>query len=639
MSTIRNILLNYWGYSSFRAMQEEIIQSVLDGHDTLALLPTGGGKSICFQVPAMASEGLCLVVTPLIALMKDQVENLKRRGIKAAAVYSGMHRNEIEVALSNCMYGDYKFLYISPERLQNAAFRENLGNMKINLIAVDEAHCISQWGYDFRPPYLQIAEIREFIPETPILALTATATPPVVDDIQEKLGFKSQRVFQKSFERKNLIYVVLNEENKQARLLRIMKKVKGIGIIYVRNRRKTKEVSDFLNKNKIRSDFYHAGLDPLIRARKQSAWMDGEIRIIVATNAFGMGIDKPNVRLVVHLGLADSLEAYFQEAGRAGRDGKKSYAILLWEEADVRNARVTISKSFPELPVIRKIYQSLANYYQLPEGSGKNQSYDFEITHFSNTFNFSAVIVYNALKLLEKEGYIVLNDGFASPSRVHFQVNKEELYRFQIKNISFDKFIKAMLRSYSGLFTDFVNIYENELARRTGLTHDETLKYLNELNQLEIITYLPRKDKPQIIFSESRLDIGTLILSDVHYRDRKKAVSERLNAVINYVSSLTKCRSQQLLEYFGERDSKRCGRCDVCVERNKMELSELEFDIVLSKIKPVLLEKTCTVQELVAVVENVNEDKVIKVIQWLLDNEKIDKDRKYNFSWRKKVQD
>jgi len=420
----KQILLKHWGYSSFRPLQEEIIQSVLDGKDTLALLPTGGGKSICYQIPAIAKEGLCLVISPLIALMKDQVDSLKKRNIQAAAIYSGMHSNEIDLVISNAKFGKTKLLYISPERLETTSMRDAISRMKINLLAVDEAHCISQWGYDFRPPYLQIATIRPFIPDVPILALTATATPKVVRDIQQKLEFQKENLFQQSFERQNLIYVVIREEDKLKRLLKITQKVKGPGIIYVRNRRETKKIATFLSKNSIPADYYHAGLDPKTRDRKQQAWMSEEKRVIVSTNAFGMGIDKPNVRFVVHLDLPECIEAYFQEAGRGGRDMKRSYAILLYEKADILDARHNLKKAYPGLNTIKDIYQALGNYFQLPIGSGMDESFEFDISGFSEQFKFQPVIVYNALRFLEKEGYVMLNEGMNNPSRIFIKANK-----------------------------------------------------------------------------------------------------------------------------------------------------------------------------------------------------------------------
>ncbi len=631
---IRQILLKYWGFSSFRPMQEEIINSILEGKDTLALLPTGGGKSICFQIPTLAKEGLNIVVTPLIALMKDQVENLKRKGIKAVAIYSGMHPNEIEVAINNCTYNNVKFLYLSPERLETDLIKLNIEKMKVNLLTVYEAHCISQWGYDFRPPYLIIADFRKYLPNVPVMALTATATPEVVQDIQQKLAFSSPNVFQRSFERKNLTYVVLKEENKLNRLLKVVNNLKGSGIVYVRSRKKTVEIAEFLQKNKITANYYHAGLDHKNREVRQNSWMHGKTQVMVATNAFGMGIDKPNVRFVVHLDITDSLEAYFQEAGRAGRDEKRSYAVLLYEDADIIDAKNNLTAQYPELKTIRLIYQALGNFYQLAIGSGKDVSFDFEISEFSSNYNFKQQTVYNSLKFLEKEGYILLQEIIDADSRIHFKTTKEDLYKFQVENVKYDKFIKVLLRSYSGLFTEFVKINENAIAKRIELNKEQVEKYLQLLEKYEILTYVKRKQKPQITFLTERQDSKDIYISDENYRDRKKASEKRLWSVLQYVSNNNKCRSQQLLEYFGETNTKRCGRCDVCIERNKIELSELEFDIVLKHIKPILKSKSCTVEEITKEVKGVNEDKIIKVVQWLLDNDKLYYDEQQKLSWK-----
>lgn len=632
---IRQILLKYWGYSSFRPMQEEIIHSVLDGKDTLALLPTGGGKSICFQVPAMTLDGLCLVVTPLIALMKDQVGNLKKKGIKAVAIYSGMHPDEIELAINNCIYNDVKFLYLSPERLETDLIKNNIERMKVCLLAVDEAHCISQWGYDFRPAYLNIIKIRDYLKNIPVLALTATATSDVVVDIQQKLGFKEPNLFQQSFERKNLTYVAIEEENKLNRLLKVITNLKGSGIVYLRSRKKTVDVAEFLKKNNISSTFYHAGLDRKSRDVRQNSWISGETQVIVSTNAFGMGIDKPNVRFVVHLDIPDSMEAYFQEAGRAGRDGKNSYAVLLFEKADIIDAENFIQTQFPKIKSIKQVYQALGNYFQLAIGSGKDTSFDFDISDFCSNYNLRYQIVYNSLKFLEKEGYLLLHEIIDSDSKICFKASKEDLYKFQVENIKYDKFIKLLLRSYSGLFTEFVKINEKEIAKRMDSEQDAVEKQLAQLEKFEILTYLKRKSQPQITFVTERFDAKNINLSDEIYRDRKTSSKNRMQSVLKYVNNQNKCRSQQLLQYFGEVQQKRCGKCDVCVERNKIELSELEFDIVLKQIKPILMEKPCSLEELAGLVKNVNEDKIIKVVQWLLDNDKLFYDQQKKLSWKK----
>ena len=630
----RQILTKYWGYSSFRPLQEEIIQSILEGKDTLALLPTGGGKSICYQVPALAKDGLCLVISPLIALMKDQVDNLKKRNIPAAAIYSGMHSDEIDLVISNAKFGNTKLLYISPERLGTPTMRDAISRMKINLLAVDEAHCVSQWGYDFRPPYLEIAKIRPFIPGVPVLALTATATPKVVKDIQQKLEFPTENLFQQSFERNNLIYVVINEEDKLNRLLKIVQKVKGPGIIYVRNRRGTKKIATFLTKNQIPADYYHAGLDPKTRDRKQQAWMSEEKRVIVSTNAFGMGIDKANVRFVVHLDLPDCIEAYFQEAGRGGRDLKRSYAILLNEKADILDARHNLEKAYPELDTIKRIYQALGNYFQLPIGSGVDESFEFDISSFSNQFNFQPVIVFNALRFLEKEGYVMLNEGMNNPSRIFIKANKEDLYRFQVANESLDQFLKTLLRSYPGLFTDFVIIRETELAKRLDIKSDLVVKNLKFLSKQGILDYLPQAIKPTITYLQERLDPKNLHISPENYKHRLQEATKRLEAMINYVESTNRCRSQSLIAYFGETNTKRCGKCDVCLERNKLSLNEREFDEVISRIKPILQEKPSSLEEIVLAASPVHEDKVLLAIRWLLDNNKIISLKDQTYSWK-----
>ncbi|MFZ4521874.1 MAG: RecQ family ATP-dependent DNA helicase [Bacteroidales bacterium] len=631
--TPHQILLKYWGFSSFRPLQEEIIQSVLEGKDTLALLPTGGGKSLCFQVPAMVMEGVCVVVSPLIALMKDQVDNLKRRGIPAAALHSGMHSGEIRIILDNCRFGKIKLLYVSPERLATDTLREAMKRMHVNLLAIDEAHCVSQWGYDFRPPYLRIAAARQFLPGIPVMALTATATPKVVKDIQQKLEFRAENLFQKSFERKNLTYLVLKEEDKLKRLVKILTKVKGSGIVYVRNRRNTKEIAEYLQKNKISADFYHAGLDPSTRDKRQSAWISEERRIIVSTNAFGMGIDKPNVRVVVHLDLPDSIEAYFQEAGRGGRDEKRAYAVLLYENADILDSRHNLALSYPPLKTIRDVYQALGNYFQLPVGLGKDLTCDFDLSAFAEQYNFPPVTVFNCLKFLEKEGFVMMTEGLHHPSRVFIKAQKEELYRFQVEHAQFDQFIKTMLRSYSGILSDYIIFSEAELGRRCNLSTVQVVANLNRLAQMQLIDYIPQTEKPQVIYLQERLDSRNLTISPEHYKDRHADAEKRMETMIGYASETNRCRSQSLLAYFGEGNTKRCGKCDVCIERNKISLNEMEFDNIVNLIKPVLKEKSCTLEELVAFASPTGEEKVIRAVQWLVDNEKIRVDKERRYRW------
>ena len=632
--TIHQILQKYWGYSSFRPLQEEIITSVLAGRDTLALLPTGGGKSITFQVPALAKEGLCVVISPLIALMKDQVDRLRSLGIPAAALHSGMHPNEMDLVISNARYGNTKLLYISPERLATPRMREALGKMKVNLLAVDEAHCISQWGYDFRPPYLRIAEARDFLPGVPVLALTATATPRVMRDIREKLKFRDGQVFQRTFERKNLTYVVIRDEDKMSRLLRIARKVKGTGVVYVRNRKQTKEVAEFLKKQGISADFYHAGLDPKTRSSRQQRWMEGKTEIIVSTNAFGMGIDKPDVRFVVHLDLPDCIEAYFQEAGRAGRDEKKAWAVLLLEQADIHDARHQLEMEFPEISVIRSVYQALGNHFQVPAGSGRDQSFDFDLFRFSSGIGFQPVIAFNSLKFLEKEGYILLSDAAKNPSKVFIKAGKEALYRFQVEHEDHDILIKALLRSYPGIMSDFTEISEQAVASKVDLPPGQVATALSYIAAQGLLDYIPQHDKAQVTFATERLDAKDISISAANYRDRKKEAAERLEAMIRYAESTNKCRSQQLLSYFGECNVKRCGKCDVCLERNKLELNEAEFDQVAAVIKPLLKLRSLDMEELVEAASPIPDDKVILTVKWLVDTGKvlIGKDRK--FRWR-----
>jgi len=633
-STLHQILTKHWGFSEFRPLQEDIINSVMAGNDTLALLPTGGGKSLCYQVPALAMDGMCLVISPLIALMKDQVDSLKNKGIAAAAVHSGMHPDEQERVLSNARFGALKLLYISPERLATERIRELLRKVRISLLAVDEAHCVSQWGYDFRPPYLKIAEIRPFIQGTPILALTATATPKVVKDIQEKLQFRHQHLIHKSFERKNLTYIVQKEEDKPGRLLKILNKVKGCGIIYVRNRRETKLIAEFLKKNKISADYYHAGLIQKVRDQKQNAWIKEQIRVMVATNAFGMGIDKHNVRVVIHMDLPECVESYFQEAGRAGRDEKQAYAVLLYENADVIEAKKNLAQSFPEIKTIRAVYQALGNFFQIPVGSGKEARFDMDLAAFASEYKFETVVAYNSLRFLEKEGYIMLSDALHRPSRIYVKADKETLYRFQVENEFYDLLLKTILRSYSGVLTEFVGFSEAELARRAGISTDELVKHLKRLVKLKLIDYTPASDKPLLVYLDDRLDGKDIHISPVNYQERLKEAEQRLESMFHYAESSNKCRSQMLLEYFGEKNSKRCGRCDVCLERNKLEVNEMEFDEILAIIKPILTAGAASLEQIVVSASTFHEDKVIMVVRWLMDNAKITRDAEGKYVWK-----
>ncbi len=619
MDQFHEILKQYWGYDEFRPLQEEIIRSVADQKDTLALMPTGGGKSITFQVYSLSADGLCLVVTPLIALIKDQVENLRSKNIKVLAIYSGMSTREIDIALNNAIYGDYKFLYISPERIASEKFREYLIRMKLNLITVDEAHCISQWGYDFRPSYLTISEVRKFFPQTPILALTATATQKVVDDIQEKLEFREKNVLQKSFRRDNLIYLVRNKEDKMGYLTDTIRKAKGTGIVYVRSRKKTKEIAQMLQQQKISSDFYHAGLATDVRSQKQDKWMSGESRVIVATNAFGMGIDKPDVRFVIHLDLPDSLEAYFQEAGRAGRDGEKSVAVLLYNNTDKRRLHKMVTDSFPILETIRSVYNSMCNYLMVAIGSGKGGVFSFRIEDFSRKFEFQVSSVYHSLKLLERQGYLSYVENVDNYSRILFAIRRDDLYRIQVGNAEIDTFIKLILRSYTGVFTDFVNIDEALLARRLNSTGDLIYQQLKFLAQQKIIEYIPQKKTPVIVFETERVETGRIHISAENYQHRKLKYQQQVDSVIDYASNDHHCRSVALLEYFGQYNSEPCGSCDVCNGYHDSGIKVADFNRISEKIKKILPAEGYRIDKIVKLIPE-PEPKIIKVSRWLLDN-------------------
>ena len=633
MNIYQQILEKYWGFKDFRPLQDEIIKSVAAGRDTLGLMPTGGGKSVTFQVPALAMEGICLVITPLISLMKDQVEKLSQRGIRAIAVHSGLSREEIDIALDNAIYGNYKFLYISPERIGTEIFKARLEKMKINLIAVDEAHCISQWGYDFRPSYLRIVELREYLRDIPLLALTATATPEVVEDIQDKLKFREKNVLRITFERKNLVYSVRETEYKQKYILRLAKKLKGSGIVYVRSRKNTRELAQYLRQNGISSDYYHAGLTHPVRNRKHNEWMTGRIRIMVATNAFGMGIDKADVRFVFHLDLPDSLEEYFQEAGRAGRDHKTAHAILLFNEGDRSTAKRRIRSNFPEPEMIRQIYRALGNYYQIPLGGAKNQVFDFNVADFASRYSKNILVIYSSLKILQMEGYIELTEEIFNPPKIKFLVGRDELYRFQLSNVDFDAFIKLLLRSYSGVFTEFVTIYEDSLAQKAGVRSEVIAEYLKRLNGMGIIRYIHQKKTPVIIFTEERLDIKDLRISREHYKDRKDRYIQRINEVIRYASEQKKCRSVFLLEYFGEKKVKCCSQCDVCLRKEELNLSKYEFDHIESEIEDLLSKGAMSMERLANSVSS-GEKKAIRVIRWLLDNDRLLLGKDHTLKWK-----
>ena len=576
LSTLNSrILKQYWGYDRFRGIQEDIIDSISKNKDTLGLMPTGGGKSITFQVPALAKEGMCLVITPLIALMKDQVQNLKKRGIKALAIYSGMSRQDIIITLENCIFGNYKFLYISPERLDTEIFRTKLRKMHISMITVDESHCISQWGYDFRPAYLKIAEIRELLPDVPVLALTATATPEVVKDIQARLHFRHKNVFRMSFERNNLAYIVRKTENKTAELLHILRSMPGSAIIYARNRRRTKEITELLNNEHITADFYHAGLDDATKDIRQHRWQSGESRVMVATNAFGMGIDKPDVRIVIHMDLPDSIEAYFQEAGRAGRDGQKAYAVILYAKSDKTTLHKRILDTFPEKEYIRDVYEHLQYYYQMAMGDGLDCVREFNIEDFCRKFKYFPVPVDSALRILTQAGYLEYTAEQDSTSRILFTIRRDELYRLREMGEDMDRLIQAVLRSYTGVFTDYTYINEASLAICTGLTRRQIYEMLVHLAKLRIVSYIPHKKTPYIIYTRERVEAQRIHISPEVYEHRKARYETRINAMLDYVTNNTVCRSRMLLDYFGERNEHNCGQCDTCISlRSKPGASE-----------------------------------------------------------------
>lgn len=594
----RQVLQEYWGYDGFRGIQEDIIRSIGSGEDTLGLMPTGGGKSITFQVPALAKEGLCLVVTPLIALMKDQVRQLRSRGIKATAVYSGMTREEIVVALENCIFGNYKFLYISPERLATDIFRTKLRHMQVNLIAIDEAHCISQWGYDFRPSYLQIAEVRQLLPGVPVLALTATATPEVVEDIQQRLAFPRRNVFRMSFERKNLAYIVRYTENKPSELLHILNSLPGSAIAYTRNRKRTREVAEFLESNGISATFYHAGLANDIKDQRQKSWLDGQHRVMVATNAFGMGIDKPDVRLVVHIDCPDSPEAYFQEAGRAGRDGQKAYAVLLFAPRDKGLLLRRVEDTFPEKDYIRKVYEDLQYYYQMAMGDGRGCTFAFNIEEFCLNFKHFPVRVDSALKLLTRAGYLEYTDEQDNASRLMFTLRRDELYRIHENSEATEKLIRCLLRSYTGLFSDYAFIDEGFLSRQSGLSRQEVYESLVLLSHRRILHYIPGKKTPYIIYTRERQETARIVLTREVYEERKESYIRRIQAMIDYASSQTHCRSQFLLRYFGEKNSRPCCQCDVCLQQHSSGLRNSEFTAIADDLLRLLEETQLTPAEL-----------------------------------------
>lgn len=619
MSVYHKILKEYWGYDEFRPLQEDIIKSVSQGKDTLGLMPTGGGKSLTFQVPTMAMEGLCLVVTPLIALMKDQVDNLRSRNIKALAVYSGMTRQEILTTLENAIFGDYKFLYVSPERLATQLFLSKLKDMNVCMLVIDESHCISQWGYDFRPSYLKIAEVRQHIPDVPVLALTATATPEVIDDIQNQLHFEKKNVFKKSFERSNLAYIVKTTENKEEELLHIIERVKGSGIIYVRSRQKTKELSDWLAKQGISVDYFHAGLSHAEKNRKQAEWKENKTRIIVCTNAFGMGIDKPDVRFVVHTDLPNSIEEYFQEAGRAGRDGNKSYATVLYNKQDSTKLKKRIKNEFPEKDFILHVYDSLAYFFQIAEGYGVGRMYDFSIQQFCATYKLPILPTHNALRILDLAGYIEYTDEIDNRSRLMFTVYRDDLYSYNFDK-KYEQLTNTILRLYTGIFTNYATINEAEIALRINTSRTNVYEMLKALSKRDILDYIPHKKTPLIAYKQARMDTRYLVIPRVVNEERKERFEKRILAMSHYAEQVEECRSQLLLTYFGEKNAGECGHCDVCISKRKNGLNNNIFEDLSIQIKDMLHdEKEDSIENIIQKLSKYPLQTVIDALRFMVD--------------------
>ena len=619
METPLSILQKYWGYNQFRPLQADIVNASLQGKDVLALLPTGGGKSVCFQVPALLREGICIVITPLIALMKDQVEQLKQRGIDAAAVHAAMSRFQVDVLLNNCIYGSVKFLYVSPERLQTELFIARVKQMKVGLIAVDEAHCISQWGYDFRPSYLKIASLRTLKPDVPVIALTATATAEVRVDIVEKLELKNVDIFQKSFARDNLSFVVRKTENKERKVLEILQKVKGSAIIYVRSRKATQEIAERLIKKNISASFYHAGLDFDERTKRQDKWIQNQIRVIVATNAFGMGIDKPDVRVVIHLDLPENLESYYQEAGRAGRDGLRCYGVVLFQEADVSNLELKVEQSQPSPQFLKTVYQALCNFYQLALGSSAGESYDFDLNDFTDRFHLHPNEVYIALKKLEEEGLIQFNESFYSPSTVHLLMDKAKLYEFQIAHARFDPIIKMLLRLLGGeLISGFPKISESSIAKGLKIPTDEVVNTLKHLHELQVVAYQPAKEKPQVTYMMPRQDAERLPLNLKRIEARKKLILDKMKAMVSFVTLTHRCRMQLIQDYFNEISYEKCGICDVCIEERKKD-NRNAFDDLRNEVTSVLKKKSLTVEQVEELIAPKDHELFVDVVREMVD--------------------
>ena len=626
----KDILQRYWHYPTFRPLQEEIIRSVMAGHDTLALMPTGGGKSLCYQVPALALDGITLVVSPLIALMKDQVRQLRQRRIKAEYIVANMTRHEVEVILNNCIYGDTRLLYVSPERLTNRTFIDHCRQMNVSLIAVDEAHCISQWGYDFRPPYLEIANLRQYHPKAPVIALTATATPAVVSDIQQRLLFRNGQLFHSTFFRSNLSYSVRQSDDKQGTLLHIITTIGGNGIVYVRNRRRAVELAQMLNRHGVSASAYHAGIEQRERDRRQRLWSDSKLSVMVATSAFGMGINKSDVRYVIHYDLPESLEAYFQEAGRAGRDGQRAYAVLLCHEGDKAQMQLRLERDFPPLSFIRNVYNAICNHYQIPVGAGNDCRFDFDAAALCRTYNLDIYTFFSALKFLEREGLILLPEHSELQSRLYIPISKEALYTFQLNNRQAGDLLSVILRLYGGIFTDYTPIDESRIAQRTTLTDAQVQNLLGEMHRLKIVEYLPKTVKPQIIFTAPRVEFQSLYISDRNYKDLRAEAERRQQTVIDYIQNDTLCRSRQLLAYFGEAPSPDCHCCDVCLSRHHAAAgtaATLEADIVR-----LVTEQPLTIKQLAGLLPNTDDETLAATVRTLLDRNKLSMDQDYRIS-------
>ena len=622
-----DILHKYWGYPDFRGIQREIIESIGAGKDTLGLMPTGGGKSLTFQVPALAQEGVCIVITPLIALMKDQVENLRHKGIAAAAIYSGMSRDAIVTTLENCIFGGVKLLYISPERISSDLFQIKLKHMKVSFITVDEAHCISQWGYDFRPSYLQIAVIRKLVPNVPILALTATATPDVIDDIQERLGFTEKNVFRMSFERKNLAYVVRQAEDKEAEMVHILQSIPKTAIVYCRSRKRTKEVAQLLMQYGISATWYHAGLEPAVKDQRQSEWQHDKVRVMVATNAFGMGIDKADVRVVIHMDCPSSLEAYFQEAGRAGRDGQKAYAVLLYNGHDNRTLQKRVEDTFPPKEYVQQVYEHLAYFYQIGVNSGEGCTFEFPIDKFCATFKHFPIRANAALILLQRAGYIDYEPNPDNNARVRFLLRRDDLYRLDSLSEKENDVVISLLRNYGGLFTDYGYVDESYIAQEAGLDRNQTYMVLVNLSKKRIIDFIPRKSIPLISYKRDRVDGSNVILDKSVYEERKEQFQKSINSVINYAQNDRVCRSRQLLYYFGEKKSVDCEQCDVCLSHSHYDDHNQQEEIKEKLLAMVADGERHHVTE----VRQLDEDwdMVTKVMKELMDEEQLLMDGSY----------